>query len=272
MDGVLAVGPHRDTEWHQPIFRTFSEVPEEFGHIREAGVSLHLVTAKVEVEAAQVLRAIGLHDHFDSIIGADRLFWPSLWSAARKGRLPGSLAKSACRRILAANEGRPVVMIEDQAHNLIEMLAAGAIDFGILVPPFTRSGNRVDEWFDLNLALRLARELTTEAVDLRGLTGSGITASYPRQLPDGSVELQDMTASAGGAGFFLHLPVRKPFDDIQSPFLALINTGQDLIPSRRNAISIARSGNRFIRRMIRPAIQRGAEGNSRDGSPPVTPA
>ena len=243
MDGVLAVGPHRDTEWNQPIYRTFVDPPAEFDSIHAAGVSMHLVTAKVEAEAHQVLEAIGLDRHFASVVGADRLFWPTLWAAARKRRVPEALTKSVCRGILQPQDGMRVVMIEDQAQNLVEMLTAGAIDFGILVPAFTISGERVEQWFDLDLALRIARELATRPVE-------------PSELADLGIELssfQDANSDVTGtAGALLELPGRschrseRPLPQL----LASFATDRKLVPSRRNAISIARAGRRLARRMI----------------------
>ena len=233
MDGVLAMGPRGDTTPREPIYRTFVEYPAELRRIRESGIPLHLITAKVEAEARQVLRALGLEGDFASIIGADRLFWPTVRSSLRSGRFPRAIRKSAFRSILEVPSGRPVVMIEDNRGNLLEMLAAGAIDYGILVPPFHMEGERVIRGFNLELAFRVARQLVQLELDSDSLANHGTPllrwrSGYLLQL----VELED------------------PSETSPLPALDSLTTGIVLQASGAELVSAVRAGRRLVRGIL----------------------
>jgi phosphoglycolate phosphatase-like HAD superfamily hydrolase len=88
LDNVLATNRGMDTSHGEPIHRTFRSLPPQLGVIREAGLPFHVVTAKVSRQAWQILRAVGLADQVTSVVGAEVLFWPTIWSALRRGRLP----------------------------------------------------------------------------------------------------------------------------------------------------------------------------------------
>lgn len=249
MDGVLALGPEGDTGWHQPIFRAFSESPEELDKIHARGIPLHLVTAKVEGEALQVLQAIGLDGHFSSVIGADRLFWPAIRGGLRRRRVPESLAKSAFLSILPRPVDRYVVMIDDRSHNLVEMMEAGSIDFGILVPPIICSTGHIESWFDLNLAFRLARELTTGRLDLSSLRAKGVTTfePAPRTLGTGSARTR-----RDFEGVVLSLPSVSLHRSGAVPIpLESLDTGACLLPCRWNVVTVARTIRSLIRTVTR---------------------
>lgn len=251
MDGVLATGPGGDTAHDEPIYRTFTEPPDELDLIRACGIPFHVVTAKVEAEAAQVLEAIGLRDRIASVIGANRLFWPTLWAAIRKGRLPRSLAKSVYRTVLPARGDRPVVMLEDRRENLCEMLAAGAIDYGILVPPISTSEGRIVEWFDVNLALRVARELARGSADAAGLSRLDLSIRPWRNGETERREREGVAMILEGERYLLRLPALS-FADMPAPgpTLESLDTGWVLTRGRRDLVTTVRAGRRVVRRIV----------------------
>lgn len=169
LDNVLATNRGRDTATGQPIYRTFVRLPPAFHHIRQAGVPIHIVTKKTEAEAGQILAAIGLTAWVDSVIGANRLLWATLLDGMRRCRAPSKVSKAFCTRFLSAHPTGAVVMIEDRAGHLREMLDHGSIDAGILVPPIRFNGDDVAEWFDVNTALLTAFAMVvgTKTVPLR---------------------------------------------------------------------------------------------------------
>lgn len=249
MDGVLATGPGRDTMPGEPIYRTFARAPEELERIGAAGIPLHVVTAKVESEAAQVLEAIGLDAHIASVIGANRLFWPTVWAAVRRRRLPSSLVKSVYRTVLPARQGGWVVMLEDRRENLREMLAAGAIDFGILVPPISVSEGRVVQWFDLDLALRLARELATGGPGALDLSGLGVSLRRWNGDATEEIDAEDGRAMREGERYLIRLPSLS-FAASSGPTLERLDTGRVLTPGRANVVTTVRAGRRAVRRIV----------------------
>jgi hypothetical protein len=233
MDGVLAMGPRGDTAPREFIYRTFVEYPTALRRIREAGIPVHLVTAKVEAEARQVLRAIELEGDFTSIIGADQLFWPTLRSALRRRRLPAAIAKSTFRSVLEVPPGRPVVMIEDNRGNLLEMLGEGAIDFGILVPPLRMEGERLARGFDLELAFSVARRLSDPRLD-------------PATLAE-----DDIPLLRSHGGYLLHLPELRDVGGAPPlPDLKALTTGVVLQASGADVVSAIRAGRRLVRNLL----------------------
>jgi len=232
MDGVLAMGPGGDTAPREPIYRTFVEYPPALRLIREAGIPMHLVTAKVAAQARQVLQAIELEEHFTSIIGADQLFWPTLRSALRQRRLPVAIAKSTFRSVLEVPPGRPVVMIEDNRGNLLEMLGEGAIDFGILVPPLRTERERLTQGFDLELAFSVARRLCDPQLDLGTLADD-----IPLLHRDG--------------GYLCHLPALEDIDGASPlPDLDSLTTGIVLNAGGPELVSAIRAGRRMVRNLL----------------------
>jgi hypothetical protein len=175
LDNVLATNRGRDTATGQPIYRTFVRLPPAFLDIRQARVPFHVVTKKTEAEAAQILAAIGLTAWVDSVIGLNRLLWATLLDGVRRCRAPSTVSKVFCTRFLPASRTGAVVMIEDRAGHLREMLDHGCIDAGILVPPIRFNGDDVAEWFDVNTALLTAFAMVvgTHAVPRRS-RGDGV--------------------------------------------------------------------------------------------------
>lgn len=252
MDGVLATGSGRDTAPGEPIYRTFTEPPGELELIRAAGIPFHIVTAKVEAEAVQVLEAIGLDPHIESIVGANQLFWPSVWGAVTRGRFPRTLVKSAYRTVLPAQQGQRIVMLEDRRDNLREMLAADAIDCGILVPSIRIARGHLVEWFDVNLALGLARQLAVGGMDPAGLSTLDVSI---RRWYDGDFQELDSREMSGireGERYLLRVPGLS-FRSLASrgPSLESLDTGRILMPGRRDLVTSVRLGRRLIRRTIR---------------------
>jgi hypothetical protein len=228
IDGVLAMGPAGDTAVGEPIYRTFPQTLLELQRVRDAGVEFHVVTARVQAEAVQVLEAIGIDRYVDSIISADRLFWPTVWNALRRGKLPHSLSKSGCSPLLPKAGGRPVVMIENHYPHLQDMLSAGVIDYGFLVPPIQLRDGMVAQWFDLERVLRLARELVTGAA---------------------TAELGDlgMLAEQIGTGRYLfRLPPANPAA-ANSRDLQSLHTGCVLRRGSPNLVAVVRASRRFVR-------------------------
>src|SRR4030095_9176813 len=174
IDNALAAKLGRDTAIGEPI--TFVKVPTAFHDIRRACVPIHVVTAKAEGEAHQILAAIGLRAWVDSVIGANKLLWATLLDGLCLGRAPTKVSKAFCRRFLSDVGAGPVVMIEDRESHLEDMLSHGSIGGGVLAPPILFNGNHVVQWFDLNSALlaALAMVLGTRSVRARSgcLSGS----------------------------------------------------------------------------------------------------
>jgi hypothetical protein len=169
IDNVLATNCGRDTAIGEPIYRTFVQMPTAFHDIRRACVPIHVVTAKAEREARQILAAIGLSAWVDSVIGANKLLWATLLDGVARGRAPTKVSKAFYRRFLSDIGAGPVVMIEDREGHLEDMLSHESIDGGVLVPPILFDGNHVAQWFDLNAALlaALAMVLGTRSVRAR---------------------------------------------------------------------------------------------------------
>lgn len=247
IDGVLAIGPDgRDTKPGQAIYPTFRTRPSEVDTIRVAGIPFCIVTAKVEVEAQQILSAINLLDHVDVVVGADRLFWPTLALDLSARRIPSVIRKSVSRRFLPRSYGSPVVMIEDRRANLEEMLLSRSIDFGILVPPPERTGQPPCEWFDLEAALRLARAAVQGRLELSRLEMEGV--KVVTRLESGGAEVGDRNRP-----LLLELPSsRSSFRLDESAPIASVGT---LKGSRREVVSWART-------LLRWSRSRGFRGDS----------
>jgi phosphoglycolate phosphatase-like HAD superfamily hydrolase len=86
IDNVLATNCGRDTAIGEPIYRTFVQMPTAFHDIRRACVPIHVVTAKAEREARQILAAIGLSAWVDSVHRSQQA--PLGYSARRSGSRP----------------------------------------------------------------------------------------------------------------------------------------------------------------------------------------
>jgi hypothetical protein len=269
IDGVLATGPTGDTAVGEPIYRTWPHVPEELQRIRDAGIPFHVVTARVGAEAAQVLRAIGLDGYPDSVTSADSLFWPSVWAALRRGRIPEALSKGAYRPIRAEPGSGPVVMIENHQPHLIDMLAAGIIDFGVLVPPITIKADQVSRWFDLELALRLARKLVTNddpSSELR-TSGIGVFAWTEDDLEELDARHLPLTLQPGKHLF--RLPgFSSTAGSPSAPTLGSLDTGQILDPGGGSLVTAVRQGRRLVRRMRRLLLNRSDAGSSKSRPSP----
>lgn len=238
IDGVLAFGPYGDdTQPGQPIYSTFVSPLREIDAIRKAGIPFFIVTAKVEAEARQILSALGIGPSVDGIVGADRMFWPTLVAELSAGRLPRGVRKSVSRTILPDPSGAPVVMIEDRRANLEEMLSRRSIDLGILVPPPGPDRKNLSVWFDLGLALRLAQWAVEGELDPEVLEAEGVSV-----VPVGEgMEL----GQALDTRKLLELPV-LPRDRLASPPPPLEPVGK-FNASRRETISWVRTVRRWSR-------------------------
>lgn len=249
MDGVLARGPIRDTAPGHRIYRTFVEVPGELERIHAAGIPIHLVTAKEDAEAAQVLRAVGVAEYFHSVVSANQMFWPTVRSALTKGRVPGTIAKSTARRLVPAPRDGVVAMVEDRREHLQAMLEDRAISFGILVPPIVVSDGRITKWFDLDLALRVARGLVQR--DWRAADLANVGAEVVR-FGAGLLEPVDLGVESGplvGERYLIEVPSMDsstgPHDALA---LELFDTGHTLRAGPRTTVSMVREGLRILRR------------------------
>lgn len=249
LDGVLAMGPGRDTSPGDMIYRTFSEVPRGLLQARNQGVPLHLVTAKVEGEARQVLAAVGLETHFASVIGADRLFWTTLRRALHTLRMPSAVFKSGYRSFIKAPGYQPIVMIEDNRNNLLEMLASGAIDYGILLPPIRIEEGLVVRGFDLGLALDLASHLATGNQTLEAF--SEVEVSRLREPRRGETQSQESVSSCAHSEpgrYIFHLPPLIHQGSTKPPIpLESLSTGVRLVADHRSVISAVRGARRLAR-------------------------
>jgi len=252
MDGVLATGEAGDTATGRPIYRTFREIPPELARIRDAGVPMHVVTAKVEPQARQVLHAVGLESCFDSVVGADRLFWPTVWDSFKRGRVPRAVSKKACRKLLPDPRGRAVVMIEDHPGHLQELLSAGLIDLGILVPKILVVGGEARTWFDLDLALRIARALTTGKPSEINLELTGV--SIHRWVEGVAEEIDDLENDLMEEGhrFLMRLPtLRPPEVNDRADGVSPLHTGQVLKSTGFGVVGAVRATRRALRRTLR---------------------
>lgn len=252
MDGVLARGGTGDTVPGGSIYRTFQEVPEELERIRAAGIPVHLVTAKEEAEASQVLHAVGVSQYIESIVSANQMFWPTVRRAITRGRVPRNLAKSTARRLLRGPPDGVVVMLEDRGEHLWAMLADGAIHFGILLPPIVVSGGRIVEWYDLDLALRVARRLVQEDLDMRELAGIGADVRILRDGALHSVHLETHPGPLVGERYLVQMPTLSGAEiDGSGPTLDSLDTGRVLEAGRGTVVSWVRSALRILRRKPR---------------------
>lgn len=252
IDGVLATAEQGDTRCGHPIYRTFTPPLEEVERIRDAGIPLHAVTAKVEAEAWQVLEAVGLHRHVRTVVGADRLFWPTIRGALRTWRVPSTVHKSVCRQILEGECDGPVVMIEDREGNLREMLEAGAVDVGILVPPMTAEDGRVVSGFDLDFVLHLARRVSLGEDCVGVLARGGVRVL--RSVPD-------------KGQYLFRIPPHPLADDpAMAPSLRSLSTGRVLEGGRPTLVTTVRTGREVLGR-VRRGIRR-LSGASRATGPP----
>jgi len=220
LDNVLATNRGRDTATGQPIHRTFVGLPPAFLDIRQARVPIHIVTKKTEAEARQILAAIGLTAWVDSVIGANRLLWATLLEGVRRRRAPSNVSKVFCTRFLSVHRTGPVVMIEDRAGHLREMLDHGSIDAGILVPPIRFNGDDVAEWFDVNTALLTAFAMVVG------------TTAIPRPSREGGF--------AEDRGM-IRLPSQRPgIEGVPAVTVDQLATGQVLRSARFSPVSLLR--------------------------------
>lgn len=255
MDGVLATGEGGDTAFGRRIYRTFREIPQALRIIADDPTPFHVVTAKTEAEAEQVVEAIGVETYVDSVVGADRLFWPTVWTALKQGRLPDSLSKASCLRNLSNREGSTVVMIEDHRAHLVDMLMSGTIDHGVLVPRIAASGDRLATWFDLDLALTLGWELATGRGYPAGWISRGVRILGWKEELKELVPCREMPADDGDDRFVLELPeVVFPGGTSAGPQLESLDTGRLLQPGKPNVVTGVRAARRILKRFKRPRL------------------
>lgn len=254
LDMVLATSYGSDTVPGQPIHKTFREHPEQLDAIKDDGIPFYIVTAKVEREARRVLRAIGFEGYVTSVIGADRLLWPTLWRAMKQRRIPTFISKalwrSAIRGAEASRKADCVVMIEDRRSNLLDMLEYGSIDVGILVPQIRVEGDSVVEWFDLDVALRLARKIVLQ-IDAGELLSTGPVRIY--QWSESGLESCNISALCAGRGryrYLIEMPALSSILRDQSPLaLGLLETGHTLEGDILSMTSLLRACKRLGRRL-----------------------
>lgn len=260
LDMVLATSNGCDTLVGQPIHRTFQDRPGELDLIKRDGIPFHIVTAKVEQEARTVLHAIGLEGYVTSVIGANSLLWPTLRCAVKERRMPTSISKAfwrtAIRDIEVPEKIQRVVMIEDRRSNLLDMLKYGSIDVGILVPQMRLAGESVVEWFDLNLVLRLARNLAL------GVDCGGLLSAYPLrvyQWRESGLEAADAESLLAGRETYRHLielAALSPMSDQEQAFkLQSFETGQILVASKFNMASLLRACKKIGNRLRPPSLR-----------------
>ena len=239
IDGVLAFGPSgADTTPDEAIYPTFRRRPVEIKAIRAAGIPFCIVTAKVEVEARQILSALELLHDVDGVVGGDRLFWSTLVLDLSERRIPSVVRKSVSRRWLPDSPGPPVVMIEDRMANLEEMFRRRSIDLGILIPPPKRTRPPFFEWFDLGLALRLAKSAVQGSLDLSSLEEI--------QEVEGLTRREGRLREAGdNPPLLIKLPYLASEDRPGSPPISPVGV---LRASRREMVSWVRMALRWSRR------------------------
>lgn len=256
LDMVLATSSGSDTLAGQTIHRTFVERPAEFDLILGDAIPFHVVTAKVANEARQVIRAIGLERYVSSVIGADHLFWPTLRGAIWKWQLPRSISKAFWRSALGPTGStlcttRRVVMIEDRKSNLLEMLECKSIDIGILVPRIQVEGEVITEWFDLPLALRLARILALGSGDISDVDRRAVQVSRVRGRGIKSVDADQFFSAPAVGGHLIELPAaQRSLQQAQCLTLQFLETGYVLNPSRGDVVSLLRASKRLGRRLF----------------------
>lgn len=267
LDMVLATAGGKDTTPGEPIHRLFTEPPSQLQRIRQREIPFHIVTAKLKREAWEVLKAIGLAPHVDSVIGAEALFWPSIWTAFREGRRPNSISKVWYTRAIQNKERhskpRRVVMIDDRRHHLTEMLASGCIDAGILVPPLRCEGDEIVEWFDLDLTLRIASRLVTrESPAELARLGCAVFRWSRGQL----TEVHSPAGEHGHAAdrYLVVVPTVKPSPAVK---LHALDTGHVLQGRCTSVVAIVRATRALCRRMTSTWYAGSPGGSSRDTRP-----
>lgn len=247
LDNVLATNRGMDTSHGEPIHRTFRSLPPQLRVIRDAGLPFHVVTAKVSRQAWQILRAVGLADQVTSVVGAEVLFWPTIWSALRRGRLPGTISKAAFTRFVPTSGAR-AVMIEDRIANLEVLFRAGTLDTAILVPPLRIVEERVVEWFDLDSVLRLAADLARSVADVREIERRGYSIlrwTPTAVLPVGGADAAD---AIGRAPLIFEAPrLRAGGSERAGVDLRELDTGERLTATSADAISAVRETLRLLR-------------------------
>ncbi len=247
LDRVLATSHGMDTTYGEPIHRTFVQWPLQLQTIKEAGIPFHIVTTKLEGEAWEVLSAIGLDRHVTSVIGANALLWPSVWSALKNGRVPASVSKVFYGRTICNVKGGFVVMIEDRRENLNEMFDAGCIDFGILVPQIRIMGARVAEWFDLDLVLRIARELVIDSMDAAELGRLGLKAYRYQTEGLKNIEIRGLKQMRCNGRYLIEVPTVSAIRPSSSGvMLQSLDTGRVLTARRVDMITALRLGRRVF--------------------------
>jgi len=250
LDGVLATSHGRDTVAGGTIHRTFVCPPEQLRMISEARIPFHILTTKVEIEAWEVLRVIGLDKYVKSVIGADTLLWPSIWSALRKGQVPSYLSKAFYKRAVPNDNGERVVMIEDRRENLLSMFEAGCIDFGILVPKIRVVGEGVVEWCDLARVLQVARELAVAKVDEANWSGLGLNVYRWQRDRLEKLSLDAFRRPCGNSRYLLEVPkVSAVESGTPGVRLQSLDTGYVLTARRLNIVAILRGCRRSFRQI-----------------------
>ena len=254
MDMVLATSGGTDTAVGHPIYRTFKDPPSELDLIRKDEIPFYIVTAKVENEARTILNAIGLEKYVTSVVGANSLVWPTLWRAIKNGRLPNSISKAFWRNVvqdtLARDKTKCIVMIEDRPENLLDMFEMGCIDVGILVPQIRLAGEFIVEWFDLGLALGLARNLVLGIEDKSLLSRHDLVVHQWHKSGLEAVDPMSLFMRSKQFRYLVKLPtvsVNGLHD--QGIMLQSLETGCRLVADRRNVVSLLRACRRAYRRL-----------------------
>jgi len=259
LDGVLATSRGVDTTYGETIHRTFVRSPFELQMINEADIPFHIVTTKIEAEAWEILRVIGLDKYVKSVIGADTLLWPSIWSALKKGRVPCYLSKAFYKRAVPYDDRGRVVMIEDRRENLLSMFKAGCIDFGILVPKIRVVGERVVEWCDLARVLQVARDLAVAKVDEASWSRLGLVVYHWQRDRLEMLSLDGFRRPRGNSRYLLEAPKVSAVES-GSPGVRLqsLDTGYVLTARWLNIVAILR-GCRWLFRRVAAGLARASQ-------------
>jgi hypothetical protein len=249
LDKVLAMNRGLDTTPGAVIHRTFLNPPIQLQRIKDSGIPFYILTAKTEAEAWEILRAVGLEGYVWSVIGAEALFWRSVWHALKNGRMPSAVSKAFYQQRLHDEVSRPRVMIEDRLDRLIEMFEMQCIDFGILVPEIRVVEGWIEEWFDLDAVFRAAQTLAMGKIDEAEYVKAGITMCRWEAGEFQEIEVSDCERLLRAGMHIVKIP-KVPASNCSEPLsLQKLDTGCILSAKPRSVVAALCAGRRIVRRL-----------------------
>ena len=169
----------------------------------------HIVlTHRNTKEARSILNAVGLDGERYNLISADHLFVELLLNII-SGAYNLKLKKNLAGRLIGkfGNDNSPHVMLDDKIYNLLNMLDAGIIRYGLLVPTSVMLSGDSILIYDMSKAFSLAKVLSAgcripfddyfNRVEIRVFADNVLSSAMP------------LSAYADSDGKFINLPEGK---------------------------------------------------------------